>query len=69
MSIESRLDRLENSQACGCHHLVVVNDDGDTDAARCRYESSGRKIQPGDKVTFVQTGIPRAPGDPPVPRS
>ena len=64
MSIESRIGRLENSSECGCPHIVVVNDDGDTDAARCRYESVGRKIQPGDTVIFVQTGINRAPGDP-----
>ncbi|MFZ5427189.1 MAG: hypothetical protein ACOZEN_09445 [Thermodesulfobacteriota bacterium] len=61
MGIESRIERLERTTG-GAAHIVVVNNDGDTDAARYRYEASGRTIRPGDSVTYVHTGIDHEPG-------
>ncbi len=63
MSIDTRLDKLERGAASGCNHYVVVNSDGDEDAARRRYESNGRTIRTGDNVFYVKTGIDRDPGD------
>ena len=63
MRIENRLNRLENSSASGMNHLVVVNCDGDTEAALARYEGAERTIRLGDSVTLVRTGINREPGE------